>query len=74
MDELQAAGIKPVTRTFNTLMIACNTSSQWQEALRIWGQMRAQGYVPNTTTYNALISAYSRGGLIDKVGARVRRV
>ena len=28
-------GIEPVTRTYNTLMIACNTSGQWQEALRI---------------------------------------
>ena len=26
--------IQPVTRTYNTLMIACNTSNQWQARLR----------------------------------------
>ena len=32
----QAEGIKPVTRTYNTLMIACNASGQWQEALGVY--------------------------------------
>jgi pentatricopeptide repeat protein len=32
----QADGTKPVTRTYNTLMIACNASGQWQEALNIY--------------------------------------
>ena len=60
-------GIQPVTRTCNTLMIACNTSGQWQEALRVYEDMLAAGHVPNTTTYNALITAHSKAGSFNKV-------
>jgi pentatricopeptide repeat domain-containing protein 1 len=57
----------PVTRTYNTLMIACNVSGQWQEALSVYEEMLGAGHVPNTTTYNALICAYSRSGKHKKV-------
>jgi pentatricopeptide repeat domain-containing protein 1 len=59
---------KPVTRTYNTLMIACNTSGQWQEALNVYGEMIRLGHSPNTTTFNALISAHSKAGRLEKVG------
>ena len=42
-----------------------------QESLNIWEGMSAQGYAPNTTTYNALISAYSKAGMIDKVSTNL---
>jgi len=32
-------GIEPVIRTYNTLMIACNSSNQWQESLRVYQQV-----------------------------------
>lgn len=71
-------GIQPVTRTCNTLMIACNTSGQWQEALRVYEDMLNAGHVPNTTTYNALITAHSKAGSFNKVleafGQMVRQV
>ena len=60
-------GIAPVTRTYNTLMIACNTSNQWLESLQIYEHMKQAGLQPNTTTYNALISAYSKAGRLEKV-------
>ena len=62
-----AQNIQPVTRTYNTLMIACNTSSQWGEALRVYEEMAGAGHAPNTTTFNALISAYSKAGDLGKV-------
>ena len=67
--EMDRAGpeMKPVARTYNTLMIACNVSGQWQEALKVYDEMVQAGHVPNTTTYNALISAYSRSGKHKKV-------
>ena len=46
----------PTCTLCSTLMIACNTSNQWQEALRLHEEMAAAGLPPNTTTYNALIS------------------
>lgn len=48
---MKREGIQPVTRTFNTLMIACNTSNQWQESLRIYDELLAAGQPPNTTTF-----------------------
>ena len=53
---MKCEGVAPVTRTYNTLMIACNTSNQWQEALRVYDELVTHGHQPNTTTYNALIS------------------
>jgi pentatricopeptide repeat protein len=62
-----AQGIEPVTRTYNTLMIACNTSGQWQTALQLYEEMRAAGHALNTTSYNALISAHSKAGDLPQV-------
>ena len=53
-------GVEPVTRTYNTLMIACNTSNNWQETLKVYSKMLQLGHQANTTTYNALITAYSK--------------
>ena len=65
-------GVPPVTRTFNTLMIACNTSGQWQQALEVHREMRSGGHALNTTSYNALISAHSKSGHLDQVLATYR--
>lgn len=67
IDAMNASNTKPVTRTYNTLMIACNTSGQWQEALNVYSEMVRMGHTPNTTTYNALISAHSKAGRFEKV-------
>lgn len=40
-----AQGMAPVTRTYNTLMIACNSSNQWHEALSVYAQLVAAGQV-----------------------------
>lgn len=61
-----------MTRTYNTLMIACNTSGQWQQALEVHGEMRGAGHALNTTSYNALISAHSKSGHLDQVLATYR--
>lgn len=69
IDAMNANNTKPVTRTYNTLMIACNTSGQWQKALDVYSEMVRMGHAPNTTTYNALISAHSKAGRLEKVRA-----
>jgi pentatricopeptide repeat domain-containing protein 1 len=48
-------------------MIACNSANHWQEALQVYRQLRAAGLWPNTTTYNALVSAHSKAGDIEGV-------
>ena len=59
-------GIDPEIRTYNTVIIACNMSSQAQEALRVYKRMLAVGAQPTATTYTALISAYGKIGQLDR--------
>ncbi len=54
-------------RTYNTLIIACNCCNQPREAQNVYRRMCEEGYHPNATTYNALISAYGKAGQLDKV-------
>ena len=63
-----------MTRTYNTLMIACNTSGQWQQALEVHREMRGAGHPLNTTSYNALISAHSKSGHLDQVLSTYRNM
>ena len=60
-------GVEPVLRTYNTLIIACNMCNQPREAMAVHRRMLHEGYTPNATTYNALISAYGKAGQLDKV-------
>ena len=55
-------------RTYNTLIIACNMCNQPREAMAVYKRMLDEGYTPNATTYNALISAHGKAGQLDKVG------
>ena len=64
---MTSEGIQPVTRTLNTLMIACNTSNKFNEALAVHSRLVELGLESNTTTYNALITAHSRLGRMDLV-------
>ena len=61
-----AQGVEPVLRTYNTLIIACNMCGQPREAMAVYKRMLDEGYNPNATTYNALISAYGKAGQLDK--------
>lgn len=51
----------------STLIIACNMCNQPREATAVYRRMLEEGYSPNSTTYNALISAYGKSGQLDKV-------
>ncbi len=51
----------------STLIIACNMCNQPREAMAVYRRMLEEGYSPNSTTYNALISAYGKAGQLDKV-------
>ena len=62
-----AQGVEPVLRTYNTLIIACNMCNQPREAMAVHKRMLDEGYTPNATTYNALISAHGKAGQLDKV-------
>ncbi len=59
-------------RTYNTLIIACNMCNQPREALSVYNEMMNEGFSANSTTYNALISAYGKLGARPGIGATCR--
>lgn len=66
-DHNTVQGVEPVLRTYNTLMICNNMCHQPRETMAVYKQMQDEGFTPNATTYNALISAYGKAGQLDKV-------
>ncbi|KDD71958.1 hypothetical protein H632_c4096p0, partial [Helicosporidium sp. ATCC 50920] len=48
--------VKPVLRTYNTLMIGCNVSHAPRAALRAYSLLKEQGLTPNATTCNTLLA------------------
>lgn len=60
-------GVRPALRTLNTLMIACNTCNEPEEALRVYETLVLPHFSPNETTFNALISVYGKLGNLHKV-------
>lgn len=60
-------GVAPALRTYNTLIIASNMCNQPRDALAIYQELLAENFTPNSTTYNALISAHGKLGQLDKV-------
>jgi pentatricopeptide repeat protein len=61
-----AQGIKPETRTYNTIMTACNRAGQPESAMGVYERMLGDGMQPTTSTYTGLITAW---GKIGKVAA-----
>ena len=47
---------------YSALMAACEKAGQWQQALRLFAEMRAKGVVQNAVAYCATISACGRAG------------
>jgi pentatricopeptide repeat protein len=58
---MQSEGVKASTATLNALMGAVAKSRQWQQALRVCEQMRAQDCDADAGTYDALISVLAMG-------------
>jgi pentatricopeptide repeat protein len=51
--------------TYSSLMSACEKAGQWETALQIFGEMQKDGCVPNTVTYNSLVTACAQGAASD---------
>ncbi len=57
-------GTKPETRTYNTIMTACNRSGQPESAMAVYERMLADGMQPTTGTYTGLITAWGKNGKV----------
>ena len=49
--------------TYSSLISACEKAGEWQLALDLFGEMHAECILPNTVTYNSLITACAQGEL-----------
>lgn len=64
---MKSRGVEPVVRTFNTVMISCNAAGRTNETLQVYNSMLQNSLKPNTTSFNALISAYSKAHRFEMV-------
>ncbi|KAK3282484.1 hypothetical protein CYMTET_9783 [Cymbomonas tetramitiformis] len=58
--EMALYSIEPTVFHYCTVISACAKSSRWREAEAIFKRMKEAGVTPNTITYNAIISAYTK--------------
>ena len=63
---MRAQGTKPETRTYNTIMTACNRSGQPESAMAVYERMLADGMQPTTGTYTGLITAWGKNGKVGR--------
>jgi pentatricopeptide repeat domain-containing protein 1 len=63
---MEAAGVRPNTITYSSLISACAKGGQWRAARDAFDTMRTQCVAPDTITYNALITAYASSGLWEE--------
>ena len=54
--------LRPGTATLNSVMAACDRSSQWQEPLVLLAQMQGMRFEPHSVSYNTVISALADNG------------
>ena len=59
--------LKPNIVTYNILVDACGKGGQAEQVEELMGEMRGQGIEPDGITLTALIHAYGRSGMVDRV-------
>ena len=60
---MRKQGMQPDLLAYNAAMSACGKVGQWQQAQKLFGDMKQSGHVtPDTWTLNALLLAHCRGG------------
>ncbi|KAH0989796.1 hypothetical protein GBA52_001279 [Prunus armeniaca] len=67
---MEANGIKPTSAIFNSLVHACFSSGNVSTAFSLFEIMESsEGFKPNSDTYDAFMSAFSKLGKADSVQA-----
>eukprot|EP00897_Mesotaenium_endlicherianum_P005960 jgi/Mesen1/5392/ME000268S04594 len=61
------AGVRLNAATYNTLVDACCKAGRAGDAEALVAGMRAHGVAPDCVTFTALIDAYGKAGLLEKV-------
>ncbi|KAK9113558.1 hypothetical protein Syun_020355 [Stephania yunnanensis] len=66
LNKMEEKGIKPGTRQWNAVLVACSKASETSAAVQIFKRMVEQGEKPTILSYGALLSALEKGKLFDE--------
>ncbi|KAL2897571.1 hypothetical protein RDABS01_039354 [Bienertia sinuspersici] len=66
LDKMEAKGLKPKSREWNSVLIACSRASETNAAIEIFKRMIERGEKPTVVSYGALLSALEKGKMYDE--------
>ncbi|KAK9090237.1 hypothetical protein Sjap_023414 [Stephania japonica] len=66
LNKMEEKGIKPGSRQWNAVLVACSKASETSAAVQIFKRMVEQGEKPTVLSYGALLSALEKGKLFDE--------
>ncbi|XP_048328105.1 protein LOW PHOTOSYNTHETIC EFFICIENCY 1, chloroplastic [Ziziphus jujuba] len=66
LNKMEEKGLKPGSKEWNSVLIACSKASQTSAAVQIFRRMVEQGQKPTIISYGALLSALEKGKLYDE--------
>ncbi|XP_057983589.1 protein LOW PHOTOSYNTHETIC EFFICIENCY 1, chloroplastic-like [Malania oleifera] len=66
LDKMEDKGLKPGSREWNAVLIACSKASEPTAAVQIFRRMVEKGEKPTIISYGALLSALEKGKLYDE--------
>ncbi|KAK6267241.1 hypothetical protein QUC31_018078 [Theobroma cacao] len=66
LNKMEDKGLKPGSREWNAVLVACSKASETTAAVQIFRRMVEQGEKPTIISYGALLSALEKGKLYDE--------
>ncbi|KAL2505271.1 Pentatricopeptide repeat-containing protein [Abeliophyllum distichum] len=66
LNKMEDKGLKPGSREWNSVLVACSKASVTSAAVQIFKRMVEQGEKPTIISYGALLSALEKGKLYDE--------
>lgn len=65
LNKMEEKGLKPGTREWNSVLVACSKAAETSAAIEIFKRMVEQGEKPTIVSYGALLSALEKGKLYE---------
>ncbi|CAK9180452.1 unnamed protein product [Ilex paraguariensis] len=66
LNKMEEKGLKPGSREWNAVLVACSKAAETSAAVQIFRRMVEQGEKPTIVSYGALLSALEKGKLYDE--------
>ncbi|KAF8659631.1 hypothetical protein HU200_058388 [Digitaria exilis] len=66
LNKMQEKGLKPGSKEWNAVLLACSRASETTAAVDIFKKMIEEGLKPDIVSYGALLSALEKGKLYDE--------